>query len=114
MRRLWHLTEWADLDQPATPLTTSRNLCGPFQSFVQVFAIEDIEPRQLLLGLGVWAIGDHDFAVLHADSGRGDAGRKWFSATQNAATLRLIQQRTMSLGDCADCFGSHRLIFLRI
>src|SRR5271163_2903615 len=88
---LRHLTEWADLDQPATPLTTSRNLCGPFQSFVQVLAIEDIEPRQLLLGLGVWAIGDHDFAVLHADSGRGDAGRKRFSATQNAATLGLIQ-----------------------
>ena len=39
-------------------------------SFVQVFAIQDVEAGELLLRFGEWAIGNHHFAVANADDCR--------------------------------------------
>ena len=42
-------------------------------SFVQVFAIQDVEAGEVLLRFGEWAIGHHHFAVANADGCRAAA-----------------------------------------
>src|SRR5205823_1877353 len=69
---LWlHFHGRADLDG------AKRRIGNPgrhFESLIQVFAIQDINARELLLRFGEWAVSDQRFAVADAN-GRRSAGR---------------------------------------
>src|SRR5713101_4888070 len=64
-------------------------------SFVQVFAIQDVEAGELLLRFGEGAIGNHCFAVANADGCRA-AGRQQRCCTscKNAGCARMIAARS--------------------
>src|SRR6185437_2559778 len=52
-----HLANGTDFNTARFALTRRRDSCGPFQRFIQIFALENVVSRQLLLRFRERAVG---------------------------------------------------------
>src|SRR5258706_5899210 len=68
VRWLFVVLERADFDGPAA---RHGRLLGPRECGIQIIDLDDPEPAELFLALGVRTVGRDDLAVLLLDDGRG-------------------------------------------
>src|SRR6188508_601898 len=62
-----------------------RNLRGELDGFVEIARFEEIEARELLLGLGKGSVGDAELPVAHTHCGGGVHGMKRFRGNEMSA-----------------------------
>src|SRR5882757_11030205 len=70
---LGDLADGTDFNIAGCAAAGGGDLCGPGESFVEVFAVEDVVAGELFFGFDEGAVSDEEFAVVDADGGGGGA-----------------------------------------
>src|SRR5215204_5883535 len=73
------------------------DLGGPLDRLVQVLAVEDVEARELLLGLRERAVGDQALAVGHAHGRRGGDRLEPLAGAEHARRPHLLGDAAVGL-----------------
>ena len=85
--------------QPLPPPQALGILRRPLERFVQIFAVQDVVPGELLLGLRERSVGHQHFAVLHPNGGCGRRRLQRVGAAENATPRGLIHDRPVCRRD---------------
>src|SRR5689334_15854042 len=93
------LQQRTNLDASFGSCASCGNFLCPFDSFVQIVAVEDVVAGELLFRFCKWTIEDDRLAVLWADCGRRCCWPEWLSSLEDAFLGSLSHYASVSFGD---------------